>query len=85
MPTTRTKRARSRSGLTPEAIAAFKAGDEIALHQALGLGTWMPSPFDVDGPEPPDWGRDGTAWRSLGRPSGNWNELEAALKAAGAR
>jgi hypothetical protein len=43
----------------------------------------MPSPFDVDGPNPPDWGRDGTAWAQ------SWptiwelrKELEAALKAA---
>ena len=39
--------------ITPEAIAAFRAGDELALHRALNLRPWQPSPIVVDGPNPP--------------------------------
>ncbi|HUS54677.1 MAG TPA: hypothetical protein VMY41_11815 [Thermohalobaculum sp.] len=39
--------------VTPEAIAAFEAGDHLALHRALNLGLWQVSPLDVDdGPSP---------------------------------
>ena len=39
--------------ITPEAIAAFVAGDYIALHRALGLAPWQCSPLDADdGPSP---------------------------------
>ena len=48
--------------ITPEAIAAFEAGDRMALHRALGLGPWMPSPLETDGPEPPTWSAPRSAW-----------------------
>ena len=38
-------------GLTDEALAAFEAGDQTALH----LGPWMLSPLAVDGSTPPAW------------------------------
>lgn len=44
--------------ITPEAIDAFRAGDAQALHHALHLRPWQPSPLEVDGPMPPtDAGR----------------------------
>ena len=52
--------------ITPEAIAAFQAGDRMALHRALGalcLGPWMPSPLETDGPTPPTWSAPRSAWR----------------------
>jgi hypothetical protein len=39
--------------ITPEAMEAFHAGDALALHRALQLRPWQPSPLDVDGPIPP--------------------------------
>jgi hypothetical protein len=45
MPTNRRKRDRSRRNtLTPEIIASWHACDCTALHLALGLGPWVPSP-----------------------------------------
>jgi hypothetical protein len=41
--------------ITPEAIAAFGAGDWMALHRALGLAPWQVSPLDTDTPLPPAW------------------------------
>jgi hypothetical protein len=39
--------------ITPDAVAAFTAGDRAALHRALGLPPWVPSPLRVgDGPCP---------------------------------
>lgn len=38
--------------VTPEAIAAFRAGDERGLHAALGLRPWEASPLDVVNPYP---------------------------------
>lgn len=53
--------------ITPEAVAAFKAGDSMALDRALGLRPWEPSPLETDDPEPPTWARNlnnvyGQAW-----------------------
>jgi len=46
MVTNRTPLNRSaRRRLTPEVIAAWKAGDESALHRALGLFPWDQSPL----------------------------------------
>jgi len=44
--------------VTSEAVAAFRAGDVLALHRALELGLWQVSPLDVDGrcPYPPGTG-----------------------------
>ena len=53
--------------ITPDAIEAFIAGDYLALHRALGLAPWEPSPLPaasialgVDPDDPPPM--DGTAW-----------------------
>lgn len=50
--------------ITPEAIEAFRAGDWLGLHRALGLAPWQPSPIDTDTPEPPAWAtqRGKTGW-----------------------
>jgi len=34
--------------ITPEAVAAFMAGDFTRLHRALGLKPWEPSPLPRD-------------------------------------
>ena len=34
--------------ITPEAVEAFKAGDFLALHQALGLKPWEVSPLPLN-------------------------------------
>jgi hypothetical protein len=48
--------------ITPEAVVAFVAGDDMALHRALGLRPWERSPLDVDDGPCPDWGGD--QWRA---------------------
>ena len=47
MPTRRVKTQPRRSGISDEAIVAWRSGDYHALHQALGLRPWMVSPLDV--------------------------------------
>lgn len=47
--------------ITPETVNAFRAGDAIALHRALGLRPWQTSPLDADTPEPPP-DMHGGAW-----------------------
>ena len=44
--------------ITPAAIEAYRTGDESALHVALGLKPWEPSPINAEGERP--WPR-GTA------------------------
>lgn len=44
--------------ITPQAIAAFRAGDRTGLHRSLGVRPWQVSPIDALGPCP--W-PDGTA------------------------
>lgn len=69
--------------VTPEAIAAFEAGDYHGLHRALGLRPWEESPLPasitalgVDPDSRPDWATD--FWpRAV--------ELQGELLAAGAR
>lgn len=41
--------------ITPEAIDAFRKGDRVSLHRALGLKPWQHSPLDVGGSERPEW------------------------------
>ncbi|WP_189375237.1 MULTISPECIES: hypothetical protein [unclassified Mesorhizobium] len=48
--------------ISPDAVAAFRAGDHQALATALGLLPWQPNPLDVDAPLPPAWASSGTAW-----------------------
>ncbi len=54
MPTKRQRKTRKlASRITPAAVAAFKAGDERALYEAIGQRPWEYSPLDVDdGPSP---------------------------------
>ncbi len=49
--------------ITPDAVAAFRAVDWLALHRALGLKPWEMSPLDVSGecPYPPGSG-GGESW-----------------------
>lgn len=62
--------------ITPAALAAWEAGDRLALDRALGLRPWEPSPLDAEGACP--WG-EGTAaaaaWPAM-------VELRAELQAA---
>lgn len=55
----RTPKARDHR-VTPAALAAFAAGDSLALHRALGLKPWQPSPLETDEDDCP-W-PDGSAW-----------------------
>jgi len=48
--------------ITPEAIAAWRAGNWMALQRALGLRPWQVNPLDADEPEPPH-DRPGGPWR----------------------
>ena len=59
--------------ISPEAIAAYKAGDFHALHRALDLRAWEISPLPievsalgVDPDDPPD-DRNGSAWAASWR------------------
>ncbi|MFD2053781.1 hypothetical protein ACFSQT_12000 [Mesorhizobium calcicola] len=78
----RVSKSRNR-GINPQAVEAFKAGDNATLRQALKIRPWEPSPLEVDGPQPPDWARnDGTAWTACWPNA--WalrQELEEASKA----
>ena len=67
--------------ITPDAIAAFEAGDGSALHLALGLGPWVPSPLEVHPDEPSPWpaGSGGAEYWPLAV------ELRRELMAAGAK
>ena len=60
MPTKRRAVKGKANRITRQAIEAFAAGDGLALHRALGLRPWQPSPLDADAPEPPAWA--GTLW-----------------------
>ncbi len=53
--------------VTPEAVEAFRLGDHIGLHRALGLKPWHPNPLDVDDPEPPAWVGPTHAWAETWR------------------
>ena len=67
--------------ITAEAVAAFNAGDRSALHFALGVGPWVPSPLDVHPDEPSPWppGTGGAEYWPLAV------ELRRELFAAGAK
>ena len=58
----RTPKARQHR-ITATALEAFEAGDWIALHRALGLRPWQPSPLDAATPEAPEWAGRLDAWR----------------------
>ncbi len=69
MPTKRKRTVRTmQSRITPEAVEAYRAGDYMALHRALDLPPWHPSPLpesveplgvDPDNPPP---GGSGRCW-----------------------
>ena len=40
--------------ITDDAVAAYRAGDDLALFRALGLKPWDCSPLHADG-QRPDW------------------------------
>lgn len=68
--------------ITPAAIEAFKAGDYLGLHRALGLKPWEPSPLPPTEPlgVDPKQRPSGTSARAEG-----WAkavELQRELKAA---
>lgn len=49
--------------VTPAAIEAFAAGDKGALHLALDLRLWQPSPLEADEDAPSAWMQPGTTWQ----------------------
>lgn len=64
----RRRKREARTGqVTPEAVAAFRAGDWLALHRALRLPPWQPSPLDAHGecPWPPGSAGEGSWGPSL--------------------
>jgi hypothetical protein len=79
MPTNRIPLQRPvRYRITPAAIAAYQAGDDLALHRELGLKPFQPSPLEADGPAP-SWG-DGLPYYTY-----EWalaRQLRLALEAA---
>jgi hypothetical protein len=63
--------------ITPQALDAFQCCDRLALHRALGLRPWQPSPLDAVTVEPPAWAGECEAWRQ------SWplaRELRASLE-----
>ncbi len=54
--------ASSGAPITKAALGAFASGDPRALHLALNLPPWTPSPLKVDGPNPPAWVGPGGSW-----------------------
>ena len=62
MPVKRRASKQLRHRITPEAVEAYRAGDYMQLHRALGLMPWECSPLPdeitalgVDQGDPPDW------------------------------
>jgi hypothetical protein len=53
--TRRRKLYATRVGISEHALDAWQPGDKHACHQALGIMPFQWSPFDVDGPEPPEY------------------------------
>jgi hypothetical protein len=41
--------------ITPQALAAWRAGDTHASHNALDIQPWDFSPFHVERETPPEW------------------------------
>ena len=71
--------AKQKPRITPEARAAFEAGDKMALHRELKLPPWMASPLEVDDPHPPSWAGQSawaTTWPEV------WTLRQALLEAA---
>lgn len=73
MPVKRRQPKRREHAITPEAVAAFKRGDVVGLHRALGLKPWHPSPLSAGGDCP---------WHSSSMGAKSWSlatELRAEL------
>ena len=71
---------RPRHRISPGAIACYQAGDDRALHAALGLRPWEVSPLRVDQGSAPG---GPTAWAaSWPQAQHLQRELEAALRGA---
>jgi hypothetical protein len=58
MPIKRKVAKRAEHPITPEALAAYRAGDSWGLHQALKLKPWHTSPLDLPSVRPP-WMAEG--------------------------
>ena len=68
MPTKRQRVTRSLvARITPEAIAAWKAGDWGDLQRALRLPPWHASPLDVGGDQPAGNTAGATTWAEATR------------------
>ena len=66
--------------ITDAALCAFEAGDQKALHRALSLSPWPPSPLKVEGPYPPQWVASNGSWASDWRTA--WQLRQELQKAA---
>lgn len=53
---------RNRVAISDAALSAFAVGDSEALHSALRLSPWTPSPLNVDSPHPPAWVAPRGSW-----------------------
>ncbi|MEL6119242.1 MAG: hypothetical protein AAGL92_10240 [Pseudomonadota bacterium] len=62
------------------ALDAFETGDQQALHRALSLSPWTPSPLIVNGPYPPAWVAPGGSWAQEWRRA--WQLRQKLQKAA---
>ncbi len=79
MPARRGQVRRNENAITHDAADAFVAGDEAALHRALGLPPWCASPLDAEGECPWPAGSAGArSWPEVVRLRA---ELEAAARA----
>lgn len=71
--------------VSSDAVEAFRAGARDALHRALGLHPWEPSPLDTVDANPPAWCATGP-WAEAWRTSHDLRlRLERALAAGGVR
>lgn len=64
MPTKRRAAKGRTNRITRQAVEAFTAGDVQALHRALGLKPWHPSPLEAERPSAPLW-TGGTVWATF--------------------
>jgi hypothetical protein len=53
MPAKRTKAKDRRLRITPEVVAAYRAGDEVLLDGLLGLKPWEASPIGINSADQP--------------------------------
>jgi hypothetical protein len=67
--------------IRPEVVEAFKAGDYVALHLALGLKPWEASPLDVGRGPVPAYAGDGPWAESWPRAQELRRAIEEAIRA----